>query len=61
MVLRPGVKAADPHFGPFRPGDIRHSQADISKANRLLGYVPTHTVAQGLEATIPWHAANLAL
>jgi len=59
--VRPELHAVEPHFGPFRPGDIRHSQADISKANRLLGYVPTHPVAQGLETTIPWHAANLAL
>ena len=39
----------------FRPGDIRHSQADISKARRLLGYAPTHSVARGLQETLAWY------
>jgi UDP-N-acetylglucosamine 4-epimerase len=39
----------------FRPGDIRHSQADISKAHRLLGYAPTHSVARGLQETLAWY------
>jgi len=39
----------------FRPGDIRHSQADISKAQRLLGYAPTHSIAQGLQETLAWY------
>jgi UDP-N-acetylglucosamine 4-epimerase len=38
-----------------RVGDVRHSQADISKASRLLGYKPTHDVIQGLRATVPWY------
>jgi UDP-N-acetylglucosamine 4-epimerase len=36
-------------YGPFRAGDIRHSLADISKARRLLGYEPTHRLAEGLK------------
>ena len=41
----------------FRDGDIHHSLADISKARTMLGYVPTHDVAAGLEATMAWYAA----
>jgi UDP-N-acetylglucosamine 4-epimerase len=37
-----------------RAGDIRHLQADISRAERLLGYRPTHDLRQGLRAAIPW-------
>ena len=58
--VRPELHAVEPHFGPFRAGDIRHSQADISKAKRLLGYAPVHAVAQGLDAAIPWYSATLA-
>ncbi len=39
----------------FRPGDVRHSQADISKACDLLGYKPSHVVAEGLEIAMPWY------
>ena len=39
----------------FRAGDIRHSQADIGKARRLLGYEPTHDVRSGLRAALPWY------
>ena len=39
----------------FRAGDVRHSQADISKAQRLLGYAPAYTVVQGLEIAMPWY------
>jgi UDP-N-acetylglucosamine 4-epimerase len=52
----PAVRDAVPQFGPFRSGDIRHSLADIAKAVRLLGYAPSHTVAQGLDVTVPWFA-----
>lgn len=44
----------------FRPGDIRASQADISKAQRLLHYAPTHTLADGLDLTLAWHRAHRA-
>lgn len=45
----------EPEFRDFRPGDVRHSHADISKASRLLGYRPTHTVEQGLEEALKWY------
>jgi UDP-N-acetylglucosamine/UDP-N-acetylgalactosamine 4-epimerase len=44
-----------PEYLPFRPGDILHSQADISLAQNLLGYAPTHDVEQGLDLTLQWH------
>ena len=39
----------------FRPGDVRHSLADVSKAKRLLGYEPTHDVRAGLREAMPWY------
>lgn len=52
---RPEIAGIQPEYGPFREGDVRHSQADISKASRLLGYVPTHSVERGLEETLAWY------
>jgi|SRR5690625_3344219 len=48
-----------PHYGDFRAGDVRHSQADISKAGKLLGYVPHVDVASGLTLAMPWYVAHL--
>ena len=39
----------------FRAGDVRHSQADISKAARLLGYVPSHALREGIGQALPWY------
>lgn len=39
----------------FRAGDVRHSQADISKAQRLLGYAPAYRLAEGLQKAMPWY------
>ncbi|MBI3139754.1 MAG: SDR family oxidoreductase [Sphingobacteriales bacterium] len=47
-----------PVFGPERIGDVRHSQADISKAGKLLGYSPEITVEQGLKMTFSWYREN---
>ncbi|GAB3289785.1 SDR family oxidoreductase [Parahaliea aestuarii] len=51
-----GIDVAEsaPRYGEFRDGDVRHSQADIDKARRLLGYAPAYSAAQGLEATVRW-------
>ncbi len=59
LPYRPDLKGAQPRWGPFRPGDIMHSQADIAKARRLLDYAPSHSVAQGLDDAIQWYAATL--
>jgi len=52
-------KDIEPNFGPDRKGDIKHSNADISKARRLLGYDPEYDFARGLDEAIEWYKANL--
>ena len=54
-----GVADLEPVYGPFRPGDVRHSLADITKAKKLLGYAPTHSVEEGLSEAVGWYATNL--
>ncbi len=44
----------------FREGDIRHSNANISKAQNLVGYAPTHDIYQGMEEAIEWYIENLS-
>ena len=48
-----------PHYTHFRDGDVRHSQADISKASTLLGYAPTHDIERGLKQTTDWYVGHL--
>jgi UDP-N-acetylglucosamine 4-epimerase len=55
----PHLKDSSPVHGDFRSGDVRHSEADISKAERSLGYKPTHTVQQGLSEALDWYRQNL--
>ncbi len=49
----------EPIFGPDRKGDIKHSNADISKARRLLGYDPEYSFDRGLSEAIEWYKENL--
>jgi UDP-glucose 4-epimerase len=49
-----------PEYQPPRPGDVRHSLADISDARRLLGYQPQVMFPEGLRRSIEWYKANLA-
>lgn len=49
----------EPHFGPDRKGDIKHSNADISKARRLLGYDPDYSFSDGIKCAIEWYKENL--
>jgi len=44
-----------PAYIDFRAGDVRHSQADITKAHRLLSYAPTHCLSEGIEEAMPWY------
>ena len=53
------LKSYKPVYQDFRPGDVRHSQADISKAKTLLGYAPTHRVDEGLKAAMDWYVKDL--
>lgn len=52
-------KNIDPKFGPERKGDIKHSNADISKARKLLGYDPKFDFKSGLSEAIKWYKENL--
>jgi nucleoside-diphosphate-sugar epimerase len=45
----------DPVYDDPRPGDVRHSHADISKAKRLLDYDPGVTFTEGLQETIRYY------
>ncbi len=47
-----------PKFGSERAGDIKHSNADISKAKRMLGYEPEWSFERGIEAAIEWYKEN---
>ena len=49
----------EPEFGPDRAGDIKHSNADISKAKRLLGYDPEYSFKDGIKLAIKWYKENL--
>ena len=52
------VAAQTPVYENFRPGDVRRSVADISKARRFLGFEPTFSVAEGLGEALEWYAAR---
>jgi UDP-N-acetylglucosamine 4-epimerase len=62
-LLRDGLmvegvsSGAQPTYRDFRAGDVRHSQADVSKARLLLGYEPSHTLKQGLDEALSWYVA----
>jgi UDP-N-acetylglucosamine 4-epimerase len=47
-----------PVYGPERPGDVKHSLADISKARGLLGYEPAVSIQKGLQLTFEWYKNN---
>lgn len=53
LQIKPAV------YRDFRAGDIRHSNANISKAKELLGYEPTHTLEQGLKESIKWYINDI--
>lgn len=50
-----------PVYRDFRAADVRHSQADISKAIKLLGYKPTHRIEEGLKLAMNWYLQHLRL
>lgn len=47
-----------PTYRDFRLGDVRHSQADVSKANNLLGYEPNFNISQGISEAMGWYVIN---
>jgi UDP-N-acetylglucosamine 4-epimerase len=58
-LLAHGVEyTLEPFYAEFRAGDVRHSQADISKAGSQLGYAPQYRLAAGLAKAMPWYVAD---
>lgn len=57
-VARPVLHAAQPVYRDFRAGDVLHSLADISKAISLLGYHPSHRLADGMPVALDWYVAR---
>ncbi|MGL4358056.1 MAG: SDR family oxidoreductase [Cetobacterium sp.] len=49
------------NYGPERPGDIKHSNASINKAKKILKYNPEYSMDRGLELTIEWYKKNIIL
>jgi len=56
----PALASAKPEYRDFRAGDVRHSLADVGKTCTLLGYKPSHTLAQGLDVALPWYCKDVA-
>lgn len=56
----PELQHHKPQYVAFRAGDVRHSQADISKAKNFLGYEPTHPIQEGLEYAMEWYVTHLS-
>jgi UDP-N-acetylglucosamine 4-epimerase len=56
----PRLSGHTPQYTDFRPGDVRHSQADIDKARKRLGYEPTHRIQQGLAVAMDWYVDSLS-
>lgn len=59
LVKFPHLQSHKPVYVDFRTGDVRHSQADVSKASKMLGYEPTHRIDEGLKQAMDWYVAHL--
>ena len=64
--IRTGLCEQFPHlndfkavYRDFRAGDVRHSLADISKAEKLLGYSPTHRIGDGISVALDWYVDDI--
>jgi UDP-N-acetylglucosamine 4-epimerase len=58
--LQPELASAEAVHLDFRPGDIRHSLADIARIRTDLGYQPTHLLADGIGETLGWYIEQLS-
>jgi UDP-N-acetylglucosamine 4-epimerase len=54
----PHITNVQPIYRDFSPGDVRHSLADISKAQQLLNYAPTHRLREGLREAVKWYISR---
>ena len=57
--LHPEIAGAEPVYEEFRPGDVRHSQADITRIRDALGFEPSHTLSDGMRETLAWYAGSI--
>ncbi|MDC1006767.1 NAD-dependent epimerase/dehydratase family protein [Candidatus Pelagibacter sp.] len=55
-----GLKKKEPIYRDYRIGDVRHSQANIDKAKKLLDYDPKHLISKGMDEAIDWYIKNLS-
>ena len=55
-----GLEKKEPIYRDFRAGDVRHSQANIDKAQTLLNYQPTHKIDKGLDEAMDWYVGGLS-
>ena len=56
---KPELAGVGAVYRDFRAGDVRHSLADISKAQNLLGYMPTHRISEGMEEAMDWYVQDI--
>jgi len=54
-----GLEKKEPIYQDFRAGDVRHSQANIDKAQRLLGYQPKYMISEGMDEAMDWYVNSL--
>lgn len=54
----PHLKEARPSHGPFRAGDVLHSLASIDRAKKTIGYIPTHSISDGLDVALEWYVTK---
>ena len=55
-----GLKKNKPIYKDYREGDVRHSQANIDKAKKLLNYEPQFMISDGMNEAIDWYVNNLS-
>lgn len=59
LGLQGDAERAEPIYRDFRTGDVRHSLADVTKAERFLGYKPTHNIRTGIAEALAWYKRKL--
>jgi UDP-N-acetylglucosamine/UDP-N-acetyl-alpha-D-glucosaminouronate 4-epimerase len=59
IARKPELVIPDPQYRDFRAGDVRHSRADITKAQNLLGYAPKYKIDEGMALSMDWYIDDL--
>jgi len=60
IARKPELVIPDPQYRDFRAGDVRHSRADITKAQKLLGYAPKYKIDEGMALSMDWYIDDLS-